>query len=363
MAGTAEGKQMSIKPEVQAIIDRVAAIDWRNPPHDEVRVKDAYQRRLGTSGLTRTVRWITDPADIDARDAWAAWVARDARAAWAAWAAWVARDARAAWAAWAARVARDARAAWDAWDARDARVAWDAWDARDARVARVARAAWAARVARDAWDAWAAWDAWDAWAAVGWLNIEPSTDTTSWLPRLVDTYAPMIDAYESGSFAHILTETEVLVLASPAIHIDAENRLHRPDGAALEWPRTKVYAWHGTVVPDSWIAQRNMLTGGTVLAERNLEVRRAGIEMLGWPAVLRDINARTIDADADHQIGTLVEVDLPDLDKPARFLRVRCGTGRDFAIGVPPTIETALAAQAWMVGLSETKFQKPEIRS
>ena len=91
-----------IKPEVQAIIDRHAAVDWRNPPHDPVAVQNAYERRLAATGLTRTVRWIADPADFNIRGAWAA---RDARDAWAAWDALDARAARDAWAAWDARAA------------------------------------------------------------------------------------------------------------------------------------------------------------------------------------------------------------------------------------------------------------------
>ena len=44
---------MAIKPEVQAIIDRHAAIDWRNPPHDPARAMAAYQRRLAAVKLIR----------------------------------------------------------------------------------------------------------------------------------------------------------------------------------------------------------------------------------------------------------------------------------------------------------------------
>ena len=56
-------------------------------------------------------------------------------------------------------------------------------------------------------------------------------------------------------------------------------------------------------------------------------------------------------------------VKLPDLDRPARFCRVTCGTGREFAVGVPPEIETALAAQAWMQGVPLGDFIRPEIRT
>ena len=115
-------------------------------------------------------------------------------------------------------------------------------------------------------------------------------------------------------------------------------------------------------IPAGWIETKRPLTASVALAERNIERRRAACEILGWAKILRDLNARTIDADKDPLIGTLVEVDLPDVGK-ARFLRVTCGTGREFAISVPPTTKTALAAQAWVVGLKSNQFKAPVIRT
>ena len=103
-------------------------------------------------------------------------------------------------------------------------------------------------------------------------------------------------------------------------------------------------------------------TPALALAQDNLELRRAACDMLGWPRILAELNAKTIDSDTDPQIGELVEVQLPDLPTPSKFLRVRCGTGREFAIGVPPQIATALDAQAWMVGLEPDQFERPDIR-
>jgi hypothetical protein len=100
-----------------------------------------------------------------------------------------------------------------------------------------------------------------------------------------------------------------------------------------------------------------------VLRETNLEKRRAGIEILGWEKIIRDLDAKVIDRDGDPQIGELLEVKLPDLDQRALFLRVQCGTGRQFAIGIPPGTKTAIDAQAWMVGLNREDFTVPEIRT
>lgn len=46
-----------------------------------------------------------------------------------------------------------------------------------------------------------------------------------------------------------------------------------------------------------------------------------------------------------------------------RFLVVRCGTERSFAIRVPQTMKTALEAQAWTWGLEPDQFVRPEVRT
>ena len=96
--------------------------------------------------------------------------------------------------------------------------------------------------------------------------------------------------------------------------------------------------------------------------------RRAACALIpgGWETILKELEAKTIDRDGDPQIGELVEVGLPGEGKEklrARYLRVQCGTGRKFAVCVPPDTKTALDAQAWMLGLPTEKFTRPEIRT
>jgi hypothetical protein len=42
---------------------------------------------------------------------------------------------------------------------------------------------------------------------------------------------------------------------------------------------------------------------------------------------------------------------------PARFLRVRCATGRDFVLSVPLQMRTALEANAWTYGMNPEDYQ------
>ena len=98
------------------------------------------------------------------------------------------------------------------------------------------------------------------------------------------------------------------------------------------------------------------------LGQENAELRRVACEIIGWDAILAQLGAKIIDEDGDPEIGTLVRVNLPDAPKE-QFLRVQCGTKRQFALPVPPTMKTALEAQAWLWGMDKTDFIKPEIRT
>ena len=267
-------------------------------------------------------------------------------------------------------IAMDARAAWDAWDAWDARDARAAMDAMDAMDARDAWAAWDAWAARDAWDAWGAWDARQKFAV--WCLLYSGTWDASWLavaaigaaqinkPNVLAWAEPMALAFEAGAWSLYWTDDTLYWIAKPTLRRE-NGRLHCADGPALICDAADLYFWRGTDVPDAWIVDRTSLTAKTAITWPNVEQRRAACEIIGWANVLRELNAKVIDTD-EPDIGELVEVDLPDSGKE-KFLRVRCGTGREFALPVPPNMKTALQAQAWGWGLSEKQFRKPEVRT
>ena len=148
-----------------------------------------------------------------------------------------------------------------------------------------------------------------------------------------------------------------------AIRKDDETRMHCEDGPALSYrDGYAVHCWHGQNIPSEWIEKPETLTAAIAINHPNVEQRRAACEILGWARVLDELNASLIDKDPDPEIGSLLEVDIPDIGRE-KFIRVTCGTGREFAIPVPPEMTTALQAQAWMVGLESSDFMKPEIRT
>ena len=159
-------------------------------------------------------------------------------------------------------------------------------------------------------------------------------------------------------------ENAVILHGRPkAIHWDDQNRLHHPNRHAIEYrDGWGMCMWHGTRVPDKWIFESEKhLNAKICLTHPNIEQRRAASEIYGWHRVLNEVPNRVIDTDSNPQIGELLSVDLPDVGEHM-FLRVQCGTGRTFALPVPPDIRTAREANAWTYGLEAEEYS-PEIRT
>jgi hypothetical protein len=137
-------------------------------------------------------------------------------------------------------------------------------------------------------------------------------------------------------------------------------RLHCSDGPAIAWQNWELYFWRGVEVPRRWVMEPDTVTAAEVLGTENAEQRRAGAEIVGWDKLLASVPHRVVDED-EPEIGVLIHADLPDAPGSA-FLRVKCGTGRTFALPVPPTIRTARAANAWTYGIPASEL-RVEVRT
>lgn len=140
------------------------------------------------------------------------------------------------------------------------------------------------------------------------------------------------------------------------LHRDNAGRLHCLTGAAVAYPDGwSVYAVRGVRIPKEWITGRDTLDPMLALTEPNLERRGAAALIIGWDKVLAKLQPRIIDADPDPHIGSLLDVDLPG-EPGQKFLRAKCGTGRDIVLRVPPTVRSAQEAGAWSYGLDTTVY-------
>lgn len=162
-----------------------------------------------------------------------------------------------------------------------------------------------------------------------------------------------------------LGDTDAIIHDRPVtIARDDQGRLHSETGPAIaygdSWQR---FFWHGVAIPAEWITDRSKLTAEIAIGQENVELRRCACEILGWANVIKNLKSKQIDKDPDPMVGTLYEVDLPDMGKE-KFLVVQCGTGRTFAIPVPPEMKTALAANSWSYNLKNPEdLRNLEVRT
>jgi len=144
------------------------------------------------------------------------------------------------------------------------------------------------------------------------------------------------------------------------LKIDDRGLPHCENGPAIEYPDGFcIYAWNGVRFPEEWTIKKPSAL--EALNWRNLEQRRVACQIVGWENIIDKLWGRVIDKDINPEIGELVRINMPD--SPAEsFLRVTCGTGRKFAIPVPPEMTTARQANAWTWGLEPDEYN-PEIRT
>lgn len=151
-------------------------------------------------------------------------------------------------------------------------------------------------------------------------------------------------------------------------------RLHNSTGPAIEYrDGWKKYVWHGTPVPESLIEEGWSVT--QIMNERNTEVRRCAIELMGWDKFIKEADLKLIDEKDDpgnpgFKIG-LYELsrELRSMyEEPARILLCtngtveRDGTRRRFGLVTPAHHTNALVAAAELYDVPVEVYAKMQHR-
>jgi len=141
---------------------------------------------------------------------------------------------------------------------------------------------------------------------------------------------------------------------------DNVGRLHRGEGAAMEFPDGYgLWAWRGMPIPPELATELPRLSVERIRQEANAEIRRVMLEHFGYDRYLREAGARKQDSDAT---GTLWRLNLPG-DEPLVMVEVVNATpepddtSRIYWLRVPPTVRTAREGVAWTFGLTENEYQ------
>ncbi len=217
---------------------------------------------------------------------------------------------------------------------------------------------------------WEAYQGGNMWA--GWLAFHSA------MRDIIGLRLPEYEKYHwweqagiHGGF-RVLHEEFCIVSDFPErILIDENNRPHCDNGPSHRWrDGWALYHWHGVRVPAHWIEDRENLHPADVLAVENVEQRAAGAAIVGWPKMLEVLEAKVIHDSGNEDLGSLIELTLPGLPEPGRFLKARCPRNGIIVEAVPRVsdidglpIDTTVAAQAWRIGDPQSEYQHPPIRT
>lgn len=156
-------------------------------------------------------------------------------------------------------------------------------------------------------------------------------------------------------------EAVIMMDRHEEIHINEDQQLHSMTRPAIRYrDGFEIYAVRGTVIPENWI-NGPMISATEALHWDNVEQRIIACEIIGWDKILDGMDHSVLDEDPDPEIGTLIEVDIPESGKE-KFLRVRCGTGRTIYLKADPAAKTALEANASSYQ-EDPRYFKPEVRT
>ena len=115
--------------------------------------------------------------------------------------------------------------------------------------------------------------------------------------------------------------------------------------------------------------ERETIDPSIILKEEDVELRVVGCAIIGWARVASELDQKVLDGDPETDVGALVEMTIPELPRPGRFLMAMCPRNGLICEEVPREsdidglpIETAIAAQAWRDMLPQSEYTHPLIR-
>jgi len=153
------------------------------------------------------------------------------------------------------------------------------------------------------------------------------------------------------------------------INLDSRGRLHAENTQSIQYSGTGwgLWHWHGLKIPDekSWIITDKLrITKDAILAETNTELRRVMCESVGWPKAIELLGGKNVASDELHgQPRQLVDVRIGTGEK-VRLIKLvngtveADGTRHEFIEGVPLTVKTPHAAEAWAYGIAPKHYRE-----
>ncbi|MEV4280138.1 DUF6745 domain-containing protein [Actinoplanes xinjiangensis] len=193
-----------------------------------------------------------------------------------------------------------------------------------------------------------------------WLSTFEAADRLCPDAGLMTGLAGLAEVARNAGWWWANEKVAVLTERPATLTRDNVGRLHRGEGAALEFPDGYgLWAWRGMPIPADLAAELPTLTINRIRSEDNAEIRRVMLEHYGYDRYLRDAGARKLGSD---ETGTLWYLDLPG-DEPLVMVEVvnstpePDGTSRVYWLRVPPRTRSAREGVAWTFGLTAEEYQ------
>jgi hypothetical protein len=161
-----------------------------------------------------------------------------------------------------------------------------------------------------------------------------------------DVWLPFVEAFAAGLWLFWIASTEVIALARPRLHMDAE-QLHAVEGPAVSWPEgeEQYFFLNGVHVPSEIVeTSARQLEPRLLLKERNVQVRREIVRKIGIERVCEALEAECLDRQGNYE---LLLLDLQD-GRTRPFLKMKNPSIGVYHIeGVAPECRTVAEALAW----------------
>ncbi len=183
---------------------------------------------------------------------------------------------------------------------------------------------------------------------------------------------PMLAAFaDAGRAGPWWPRADVTVVSEPPTRVHVEQlgeltyRLHNADGPAMEWSDGfAIHRYHGIAVPADLI--ESGWHGGAVHRHPNSEVRRAGIERIGWARYIEEAGWRLVGTapDPGNEPHSLYLYEDPSAREAVRVLVMtngspdRSGEPRRYAEAVPAHFTCPVDAAAWQYGCPPRVYRK-----
>jgi hypothetical protein len=146
--------------------------------------------------------------------------------------------------------------------------------------------------------------------------------------------------------------------------LDERQRTHCADGPAIAFPNgDSIYVYHGVEVPSWVIEEKHRITPETIDAEENSEVKRVMVELYGIDKYILDSGAEPVQHD---RFGELYAKEVGG--RPVKIIKLidstpmPDGVSKTYFKIVPPEMETAHEAVAWMHGMTVAEYD-PDVET